>query len=256
MEELNRRGKEFINKWNSQVHGTTKRIPDEHYVLEEKQTLQKLPETRFRIKNLQPRKVSPDSLVSIDASKYSVPVKYVDKKVFYRIVYGFRIEIYDKDEKLILKTEKVDTKGTVTRVDEHYADIAVPVSTSIPQIRRDFSSVFSNGQRYLDEAGRRFEQPTHHARKILMLRELYDDATLDLFIAYSIENEKMDIASFKSLLKDYNAGKLPCLPVPGTSSGALEAQAAGPSMAYRDDAPALTRDCSYYEENTMVEVTG
>lgn len=255
MEELNRRGKEFISKWNSQVHGTTKRIPDEHYVLEEKQTLQKLPETRFRIKNLQPRKVSPDSLVSIDASKYSVPVKYVDKKVLYRIVYGFRIEIYDKDEKLILKTEKVDAKGTVIRVDEHYADIAVPVSTSIPQIRRDFSSVFSNGQRYLDEAGRRFEQPTHHARKILMLRELYDDATLDLFIAYSIENEKMDIASFKSLLKDYNAGKLR-LPVPGTSSGALEAQAAGPSMAYRDDAPALTRDCSYYEENTMVEVTG
>ena len=253
MEELNRRGKEFINKWNSQVHGTTKRIPDEHYVLEEKQALLKLPETRFRIKKLQTRKVSPDSLVSIDASKYSVPVKYADKKVLFRIVYGFRIEIYDKDEKLILKTEKVDSKGTVIRVDEHYADIAVPVSTSIPQIRRDFSSVFSNGQRYLDEAGRRFEQPTHHARKILMLRELYDDATLDLFIAYSIENEKMDIASFKSLLKDYNAGKLR-LPVPGASSGALEAQATGPSMEYRDDAPDLTRDCSYYEENTMVEV--
>lgn len=256
MEELNRRGKDFIHEWNGQVHTTTKRIPNEHYLLEEKQTLQPLPKTRFRIKELQKRKVSPDSFVSIDTAKYSVPVKYADKKVRYRLVYGFRIEIYDKDENLILKTEKAEEKNAVVRADEHYADIAVPVSTSIPQIRRDFSSIFPNGQRYLDEAGRRFDQPTHHARKILLLRELYDDETLDLFISYSIDNDRMDIISFKALLKDYNAGKFTLTQLqPPSSADAAEEGNGGPAMAYRDDDPGLTRDCSYYEENTMAEVT-
>lgn len=208
MDELNRRAKEFIDEWNSQVHTSTRRIPNEHYLLEEKQTLQELPRTRFRHKEPQKRKVSPDSFVSIDGSKYDVPVKYVGKKLDYRLAYGFRIELYDKDGNLILSTEKSDEKGTVRKVDEHYAAIAVPVSTSIPQIRRDFSRIFPHGQQYLDAADKKFDQPTHHARKIMLLRDLYDGVTLDLFIAYSVEQDRMDIKSFKSILREYNAGTL------------------------------------------------
>ena len=54
MEELNRRGKEFINEWCNEVHGTTKRIPNQHY-LEEKASLLPLPKTRYRIKELEKR---------------------------------------------------------------------------------------------------------------------------------------------------------------------------------------------------------
>lgn len=61
MEELNRRGKEFINKWCDEVHGTTKRIPNQHYLLEEKATLLPLPKTHYLIKKLQLRIISPDS---------------------------------------------------------------------------------------------------------------------------------------------------------------------------------------------------
>ena len=123
MDELNRRGKEFIDEWNSQVHTTTGRIPND------------------------------------DGSKYSVPVKYVGKRLDYRLAYGFRIELYDKDGDLVLSTEKSDEKGAVRKVDEHYAAIAVPVSTSIPQIRRDFSALFPHGQQYLDAADKKFDQP-------------------------------------------------------------------------------------------------
>lgn len=251
MEELNRRGKEFVNEWCDEVHGTTKRIPNQHYLLEEKATLLPLPQTRYRIKELQKRIISPDSYISVGGSKYSVPVKYVDKTLQFRITYGFRIEVYDLKEKLILTLEVSDKKHDVRTTPEHYEAIAAPVGTSVPQIRRDFTSRFSNGQRYLEAAGRKYDQPTHYARKIMLLSDLYDDATLDRFIGYCVDVGKLDIASFKGILKEYNAGLL-SIPNPVVK----ETAAVVCGNNYRDDDPALTRDCSYYEANAMAEVCG
>ena len=251
MEELNRRGKEFVNKWCDEVHSTTKRIPNQHYLLEEKGTLLPLPRNRYRIRNLQKRIISPDSYISINGSKYSVPVKYVGKTLQFRIIYGFRIEIYDRKENLLLNLEVSDEKHAVITDKAHYEAIATPVSTSIPQIRRDFAARFTNGQRYLDAAGRKFDQPTHHARKIMLLADLYDDSMLDRFIGYCVDQNKMDIKSFKAVLRDYNSGKLTLSETAPAISGEEES-----SMAYHDDDPELLRDCSYYEANAMTGVRG
>ena len=86
MEDLNARGKAFVNEWCNEKHTTTQRIPNEHYELEERSTLLPMPKKRFKVKELQRRIVSPDSLVSINANKYSVPVEYVAKSVLYRII--------------------------------------------------------------------------------------------------------------------------------------------------------------------------
>ena len=253
MEELNRRGKEFVNSWCDRMHTTTRRIPNQHYLLEEKQALLPLPKKHYRHKELQPRIVSPDSYVSIDTNKYSVPVSYVGKTLYYRMVYGFRIELYDRNENPVMKMERSYEKHDVRTEKGHYAGIAVPFSTSIPQIRRDFTAMFTSGKAYLDAAGRKFDQPTHHARRILLLTDLYDAGTLDRFIRYSIIHDKMDIKSFKELLREYNAGRL-ALPDPDGGPGKKEDD--NGAMAYRDDDPALTRDCSYYEENVGTEVAG
>jgi transposase len=50
MEEFNRRGKDFIDEWCDEKHSTTKRIPNQHYLLEEKQLLLPLPKTHYRTK--------------------------------------------------------------------------------------------------------------------------------------------------------------------------------------------------------------
>ncbi len=238
MEELNRRGKEFINGWCNEVHSTTKRIPNEFYEREERMMLQPLPKTRFYKKKPVPRKVSPDSMVSIAANKYSVPVKYVEKTVQVRIIYGFRIQIYDKNGALILKREVEAGKGHNLREPEHYEAIAKTVPTSIPQIRREFTKYFSNGERFLVEASRKYDQPTHYARKIMELRELYDDDTLDYFIGEAINRGALDIKSFRSMLKEYNRK---------TGTGKTDI----PPEAARIDAisdEGLTRDCAYYED--------
>ena len=83
-------------------------------------------------------------------------------------------------------------------------------------------------------------------------KEYTDDETLDLFIAYSIEQDRMDIKSFKAILREYNAGTLTLARIRSAGKGND-----GPSpdaadiQGYRDDEPGLTRDCSYYEEYAM-----
>lgn len=147
MEDLNRRVKQQIDDWCDQKYTTTKRIPNQHYLLEEKAVLLPLPKSRYRIRKMQNRKISPDSFVSINSNKYSVPVKYVGKTVLFRIAYGFRIELYDSKENFIMNFEQVDKKYQTLSNPEHYEAIAPRVSTSIPQIRRDFTQRYSNGVR-------------------------------------------------------------------------------------------------------------
>ena len=233
MEDLNRRGKEFINEWCDRVHTTTKRIPNQHYLLEEKATLLPLPAEHYYVSSPTTRTVSADSYVSINGNKYSVPVKYATKRVSFRINYGFRIELFDAKGVKFQTIEAFSEKGQIRTDPDHYKEIAPKVSTSIPQIRRDFTARFRNGKRYLDAADRKFDQPTHHARKIMELQDLYDDPVLDYFIGTAVDENKMDYTSFRTMLREYNSGK-------------RHMDAAALSDA-RDN-KALTRDCSYYEK--------
>ena len=233
MEDLTRRGKKFIDEWCDEKHTTTQRIPNQHYLLEEKPTLMPLPESHYYITPLKKRKVSADSFISIESNKYSLPVEYAMRNVYYRIMYGFRIEIFDSKEHLIHKTEAFDGKRNVSVNSKHYEAIAPKVSTSIPQIRRDFTERFSNGAKYLEMAGNKFNQPTFHARKIMQLQELYDDDLLDYFIGVSIDEDKLDISSFRALLRDYNNG--------------LRDVENELSSVKPETKASLTRDCTYYE---------
>ena len=237
MEDLNRRAKEFVDEWCNETHTTTKRIPNLHYLQDEKHMLQPLPKTRYRLKKPVKRTISADSMISINANKYSVPVDYATKKMWYRIVYGFRIEIYanENDAKPVLTIEEAAGKGGAYMNAEHYEAIAKKVSTSIPQIKRDFTARFSNGKRYLDAAKHRFDQPAHYARKIMELQDLYDDRTLDRFIGRAVDQDMMDIKSFKAMLKEHNSRDRPD-----------EADKAGPAPV--EELDGLVRDLSYYEE--------
>lgn len=238
MEDLNHRLKDNVDGWCNQKHTTTRRIPNQHYLLEEKETLLPLPTNRYRMKKMQNRKISPDSFVSINSNKYSVPVKYVGKTVLFRIIYGFRIELFDSKENFIMRFEQADKKHQTFSDPEHYEAIATKVSTSIPQIRRDFTGRYQNGVRYLDAAGRKFDQPTHYARKIMELQELYSVEVMDVLIGIAVDEDRMDLKGFKALLKEYNDGTRNIKSVhqePSVDSHLIEEQM-------------LTRDCSYYED--------
>lgn len=202
MEELNIRGKEFIKEWNKMIHTTTRRVPNEFYENEEAKALLTLPNTRFRMKPLEKRVISNDSYIHIDTNKYSVPVKYAGKQLQYRIVYGFRIELYTMKSEYIMSIEVQDGKYNIFKNPEHYEAIAVKTSKSIPQIKRDFTRIFKNGEAYLNAAANVFQQPSYHARKILELLDLYEIDVLDKILSYAIAHNKLDIKSIKQLIRD------------------------------------------------------
>ncbi len=248
MEDLNRQGKSFVEEWCNEKHSTTKRIPNEHYLLEEKGCLLHLPEGNFRVKDLIKRKISPDCFISINSNKYSVPAKYACKNMKYRIIYGFRIEIYDSKENLVLSIEEADGKHGTYKEEAHYEAIAKKYSTSIPQIRRDFTEMFKNGLEYLERAARKFDQPTHYARKIMLYSDIYDNEILDWLIGVAIKRDTLGIEDFKGILKEYNTGEIK------KDTEPYEDAKKEDTGQYNDDDPDLLRDCSYYEHNAM-EVT-
>jgi hypothetical protein len=135
-------------------------------------------------------------------TKYSVPVKYVDKEVRYRVVYGYKVEIYDMKMNLIETTAINSGKNGIFKVDDHYAPISSKVPKSIPEIKRQFMKTFNNGDIYLELASKSLQQPSYHARQILKLTELYTIESLDKILDYCIKNSFFDINEIKDVLKN------------------------------------------------------
>lgn len=240
MEALNHEGKKFINAWNQKTHSTTRRVPNEYFEAEEKNVLLPLPIKRLRFKSLIKRIVSNDSYIHIDTNQYSLPVDYVAKTVWYRIIYGFRIEVYTENDQQILTIEASDGRHGLFKQEAHYELIAPRASKSIPQIRRDFTRLFENGQHYLDEASRHFQQPTYHARKILELTDLYKIKDLDQILGYGLTHGLLDIKSIKSLLRDHFFEII------------LQNKKILENRVVHEDGSELIRCCDYYENQQEV----
>lgn len=231
--ELNIAGKEFMRNWCKKIHGTTKRIPAEVFK-EEIKSLNILPVKRFMKSPLLKRKVSLDSYVSIDTKKYSVPVKYVDKDVQYRIVYGYKIEIYDMEMQFIKSYEVSTSDNCVVRMDEDFEPITNKTPKSIPELKRQFKSSFENGEVFLDTASKILEQPSYNIRQILKLKELYTTESLDKILAYCLTKDVFDIDSIKNVIKEKYID-------------IVLSEKVDPSNLGKEKVNSLVRDLSYYE---------
>ena len=232
MKALNVAGKEFMKEWCCIKHGTTKRIPAEAFK-EEMQSLLPLPKNHFVKSELETRKVSLDSLISVNGNKYSVPVKFVDKSVRFRIFYGYRLEIYDSKNNYIDSHELQRGHQETSREELHYAAIAVKAPKSIPEIKRKFTTIFSRGAEYLEKSSKKLQQPSYHAREFLKLEEIYTVDCLDLILGYCIDNGIYEIDEVKETIK----AKAVDILVRSLGESAIAATEANPD---------LIRDLSYY----------
>jgi len=201
MQEINTQIAQFIRRWNNKIHGTTKKIPDEVYK-EEESFLKKFYKKKLIDIDLETRKVSLDSFVMVDTNRYSVPVKYADKKVKIRVVYGYILEIYDLDLNLIKSHYVLEGRYEEFKDSNDYSDIAVRVPRSIPEIRRVFEKTFKNGAQFYELASKVSNQPYFHAREILKLKDLYDVSDLDIILEHCIENSVLKIDNIKTIIKE------------------------------------------------------
>lgn len=241
MTELNLSAKEFIKTWNKEINGTTRRSPDDMF-LEELEYLMPLPSKRFLNTDLSKRKVSLDSMISVDSNKYSVPVKYADKSVRIRKVYGFKLVIYNEALDKIAEHELIAGKGKNTVVDSHYREIQNLVPKSIPEIKRQFVATFELGEEYFERTASILKQPSFHARGFLKLKELYDISDLNKILSYCLENKIYRIESIKEVIKEkyleiiLNHNQLD----PQKNESLVD-------IAKTTDFEGLIRDISYYE---------
>lgn len=201
MTELNLKAKAFIKNWNKDINGTTKRVPDDMF-LEEINYLYPLPAEKFLNIDLANRKVSLDSMISVDANKYSVPIKYADKSVYIRKVYGYRLEIYNESRDKITEHEIIEGKGKNKVIDVHYQEIKTLVPKSIPEIKRQFLSTFEYGAEYFEKTAPILKQPSYHAREFLKLKELYDIKYLNKILIYCLEHQVYRIENIKEVIKE------------------------------------------------------
>ncbi|MBP2024361.1 hypothetical protein J2Z44_004229 [Clostridium punense] len=75
-------------------------------------------------------------------------MRYVDKKVNRRIIYGYKLEIYDLDQNLIKSYSVLDGRYGKYEDPVDYKAIASKVPRSIPEIRRVFESTFKHGSEF------------------------------------------------------------------------------------------------------------
>ena len=73
-----------LHEYGIEVHGTTKRKPFEVFTTEEQSLLKRLPEERFDMPLWKEAKVHPDHHIVFDKNYYSMPTRYVSKKVWVR----------------------------------------------------------------------------------------------------------------------------------------------------------------------------
>lgn len=120
---------------NNRIHGTTRKVPYEVFMEEEKAVLSPLPPSRFKIAKISTRKVYHDCHIYVDYNYYSVPYEYVGKTV--------EIEIGDKLLKVFYKGDqialhpRITLKGQFCTVPAHYPDFKIIDPTEYQKIYKD-----------------------------------------------------------------------------------------------------------------------
>lgn len=116
--ELNFILKNWLEKSNSRIHGTTRKQPIELFNHQEKECLKTLPSERFKLNIVGTRLVSKDCHINIDYNYYSVPYKYSGKAVEIEIEEKL-IRIFHEGQQITLH-EKSLQKGEFLTKENHY----------------------------------------------------------------------------------------------------------------------------------------
>lgn len=86
---------------NCRIHGTTKQVPTDQFIKQEKSLLQPIPDSRFSFYESHIRKVAINCHICLDNNYYSVPHQYVDKTVEARFDKKL-VRIYTDNEEIAL----------------------------------------------------------------------------------------------------------------------------------------------------------
>lgn len=117
-DDVDRQLIQWMEKANRRVHGTTQKVPEEVFDLEERKYLLSLPLQEFNLAQVGTRKVYHDCHVYIKHNYYSVPYQYVGKEVEIEIENNL-VKIYSNQQLIATHVVKMG-KGEFSTQLGHY----------------------------------------------------------------------------------------------------------------------------------------
>ncbi|MFC1808464.1 IS21 family transposase [Candidatus Omnitrophota bacterium] len=106
------------NTCNIRVHGTTRKIPKEVFLTEEKQKLRPLPLDEFKMAQAGSRKVYHDCHIYVDYNYYSLPFEYVGKVVDIELTKTL-LRVYYKAKEITMHSRQ-QGRGNFSTNESHY----------------------------------------------------------------------------------------------------------------------------------------
>lgn len=229
--DLKKQLKDWVENYaNQRVHGTTRKVPKEVFLLEEKDKLQALPVEEFSFFNRGIRKVAANCHIHFENNYYSVPASLVGKEVtvrwndyLLRIIYqGKQVTLHHKDAGL----------GNYVTERNHLPDYKVYSETEYQaKYEALMASIGEWAHQYFTML---LEQKENYwfrtVRGILGLKEIYGQEAVNLSLKRAMYYQVVDIVTIKHILEK--------------SLYLLELE---PVMGKLNDDNSMSRSLDYYE---------
>lgn len=201
--DLERRLKEWMDSYaNLRIHGTTRKIPYQVFVTEEKDKLQKLPETPFSFYQSCQRLVKANCHINFGVNYYSVPSRYAGKTVEVRWQGNILKIIYQHEE--IARHILGRGKGEYITNPAHYPDFKVYSQTG-------YQVKYEEKMRAIGPFAHSFFQQTvkqnssywvRTVRKVLGLVPVYGKEKLEKAIKRALFYKAYQASIIRNILED------------------------------------------------------
>ena len=192
-----------LRDWNIQVsnlrtHGTTKHIPQDVFLAQEKQCLLPLPQDKFFVSEIYLRIVKPNCHISFDNSYYSVPYQWVSKQVEVR-KFDNIIKIYGDDTTIAI--HKISgLVGDYVTVHEHYPEHRIYSETEFQNYcEQKMLSIGSNAHTLFKKLLESDTTWHRTVRKITGLCNTYGNVVVDKAIGRSLYFNAYHYATIKNI---------------------------------------------------------
>ena len=202
LEEVNEKARLWLDTiCNTRIHGTTGEIPFER-LKEERGYLMALPDTEYRICNVEYRKVHKDCYFSYNANYYSVPHKYVKKQV--------TVEVYAREIKVYYDNEHIAThticpyKGKYIKDDAHFEGLLTRRRNRINKYEDIFSGFGDSGKvflRNLIKSGT--GNPYPHLSRIAQLMDTTPPEIMKFALDRAIKYKAYDYRIIKNIIDKF-----------------------------------------------------
>jgi transposase len=201
----------WLDKANSRLHGTTRKIPAELFNEEEKACLTPLPVAGFDLSSWHNRKVAKDCHITVDNNYYSVPAKYAASEVMVQLSPQV-VQIFSASNELIARHARSCGRGIFTTNLSHYATDKrqCPGFTEYDErLEKQMQDMGDNCKLMLVTLQKeRSYDWQRRAKGIVALRKTYNDEIIDKACQRALHYGIVSYSRIKAILES-NAVNLP-----------------------------------------------